>query len=72
MVKEKTREIELTEREINILERISRGYNDKEIAEDLKISYPTVRSCLTILLAKTSTVNRIQLCCWALRNKYIK
>lgn len=45
-------------REIDVLKLISEGFMDKEIAEELKITWQSVRYDIAKLLMKTSSVNR--------------
>ena len=70
-MKEKTRKIEFTERELKTIELLASGYNDPEIAEYFKISIHTIRNILTQLYRKTNTVNRTQLVAWAFRAKLV-
>jgi DNA-binding CsgD family transcriptional regulator len=70
-MKEKTRKIEFTERELKTIEMLASGYNDPEIAEYFKISIHTIRNILTQLYRKTNTVNRTQLVAWAFRAKLV-
>ena len=70
-MKEKTRKIEFTERELKTIEMLASGYNDPEIAEYFKISIHTVRNILTQLYRKTNTVNRTQLVAWGFRAKLV-
>lgn len=71
-MKEKTRKIEFTERELKTIEMLASGYNDPEIAKYFKISIHTIRSILTQLYRKTNTVNRTQLVAWAFRAKLVE
>jgi DNA-binding NarL/FixJ family response regulator len=48
----KTKFDELTKREIQILEFIKRGYTTKKVAEELHISYETVRTHLKNIYQK--------------------
>lgn len=70
-MKEKRREINITDREQNIIELISLGYTDKEIAKTLKLSYSVVRSSCVYLQMKTNTINRPHLVSWAYKNKIL-
>lgn len=71
-MKEKTRKIEFTERELKTIEMLASGYNDPEIAEYFKISIHTIRNILTQLYRKTNTVNRTHLVAWAFRAKLVE
>lgn len=50
----------LTEREQDILEHLSRGYSNREIADTFDISVPTVRSHLRSIYAKLHVRSRTQ------------
>lgn len=50
----------LTEREQEILEHLSRGYSNREIADTFAISVPTVRSHLRSIYAKLHVRSRTQ------------
>lgn len=50
--KRKTKFDELTKREVQILEHISRGYSTRKIADELNISYDTVRTHLKNIYQK--------------------
>lgn len=71
-MKEKTRKIEFSDREIKIIEMLISGYNDSEMATHLIISIHTVRAILERLFRKTNTVNRTQLVAWAFRAKLVE
>ena len=51
----------ITERELEVLELLSRGYNSKEIAEKLFISPNTVDYHRRLLLKKTESRNIAEL-----------
>lgn len=59
-------------REIDVLKLISEGLMDKEIAEELKITWQSVRYDITKLLMKTSSANRSHLVNWAYKNGVLK
>ena len=50
--------MKLSKREMEILELISQGYSDKEIACNLKISTRTVQTHVTRLVIKLGARNR--------------
>ena len=59
---EKTKTIpELTKREMDLVERVAEGMNNKEIAEELFLSEGTVRNYLSIILEKLQLRDRTQL-----------
>lgn len=72
MVKEKKRKADISTKTIKILEYVSRGYKDKEIAEELNLSINTIQHAIKTALRDTCTVNRCQLTAWAFRNKVLK
>lgn len=60
-----TPEIELTHRQLEVLQRVSLGQADKQIALHLHISVRTVESHVANLLGKTGTYRRTQLAAYA-------
>lgn len=52
---------ELTDREIEVLRMLVNGYSDKEIAQELSMSYHTARFHLNSLLTKTGCISRTDL-----------
>ncbi len=57
----------LSEREMEILEWVSNGLTNLEIAEQLEISKRTVDNHISNILTKTKTDNRVELVRWALQ-----
>ena len=57
----------LTEREIEVLELITRGFSNDQIGSRLFISEATVRTHVSHILAKLGLANRTQAALWALR-----
>ena len=55
------RDTDFTEREMDVLRKMVQGYTDKEIADQLNMSYHTVRFHINSLLGKTSCVSRTDL-----------
>jgi len=51
---------ELTEREKQILERLTEGWTNRQIAAELGIPVQTVKNRLTIIYLKIGVENRIQ------------
>ena len=51
----------LTNREMTILKLVSKGYKNKEIAQQLQVSTRNVEKYVSRLLTKTSTRNRTEL-----------
>lgn len=62
----------LTEREIEVLKLMARGLSNKEIADALVVSMPTVRSHITNILTKLNLSNRTQAVLYALREGIAK
>jgi len=62
----------LSKREIEILELISQGLNNKDIATKLFISQRTVEKHKYNMMAKTNTKNTVQLLVFAIKNNIIK
>jgi NarL family two-component system response regulator LiaR len=58
----------LTEREIAVLRLIAHGLSNQEIADQLVISLPTVRSHVSHILSKLDLTNRSQAILYALRH----
>ncbi len=55
----------LTEREIDVLACMARGYSNKQIAVELSVSTTTVRTHVSNLLRKLNLENRTQLALYA-------
>jgi DNA-binding CsgD family transcriptional regulator/tetratricopeptide (TPR) repeat protein len=55
----------LTDREVDVLRLVARGYSDRQISEDLYISPRTVNAHLRNMLTKTDSANRTELSIWA-------
>lgn len=63
-------DIELTNRELEILTLLSDGLNNKEIAESLYLSEGTVRNYISILLDKLSLRDRTQLAIYYYKTRF--
>ena len=61
----------LTERETEILELVARGHSNAEIAAELFISLPTVKTHVSHILAKTGSRDRVQAVVFAFRNGFV-
>jgi two-component system, NarL family, response regulator LiaR len=59
---------DLTERENDVLRLIAQGLTNQEIADNLVISVPTVRTHINHLLSKLNLTNRSQAILYALRH----
>ncbi len=64
--------ITLTKREKEVLQLISEGYSNAEIAEKLFISIRTVDSHKSNLISKTGSKNIVSLLVYAIKNKLVK
>lgn len=62
----------LSSREIEVLDCISHGQSNKEIAKQLKISDQTVKNHITSILRKLSVNDRTQAVVYALKRGWIK
>lgn len=62
-------EAPLTLREAEVLRELVRGRTNKEIAQNLKISYETVKEHVQHVLEKIGVSDRTQAAVWAVRNK---
>ena len=63
---------QLTPREKEILRALAEGLNDREIAEQLHISFETERSHMTNVLAKLGADSRLQALVFAARSGIVK
>lgn len=61
-------EAPLTKRENEVLEQLTNGLTNKEIANRLEISYETVKEHVQHILRKTGLADRTQAAVWAVRN----
>ncbi|MGA9398717.1 MAG: protein kinase [Anaerolineaceae bacterium] len=60
--------IDLTEREKEVLRCIARGLNNREIAKEMVISEKTVKTHVSNLLGKLAVEDRTQAAIWAIKN----
>lgn len=65
-------EIELTEREIEILENLAKGFTTAEISEKIFISPHTVETHRKNLMRKAHVSNVVQLINWGRENEWLK
>jgi DNA-binding NarL/FixJ family response regulator len=66
-----TAEIMLSQRESEILQLLSNGYNSREIADKLFISEFTVQTHRKNMLRKMGFRNFYQMLCWAIKEGII-
>jgi DNA-binding NarL/FixJ family response regulator len=71
-VTEKAGEVSLSDREIEVLQQICKGFSNQEIADVLHISKRTVDKHRANLLEKTNCRNTASLVMYALKNKVIE
>ena len=62
----------LSKREMDILQLITRGRSNKEAAQELGISYQTVKNHMTSILRKLAVNDRTQAAIYALRQGWIR
>jgi two-component system, NarL family, response regulator LiaR len=65
-------EVELTERELEVLKLVAQGLSNQEIAAQLSFSEWTVRSRVSDILEKLHLANRTQAALYALRKKIVE
>jgi DNA-binding NarL/FixJ family response regulator len=64
---ERTENVELSPREIEVLRLVSEGLGNQEIAACLHLGVSTVKTHVANLMAKTECNNRVRLAVWAYR-----
>jgi DNA-binding NarL/FixJ family response regulator len=62
----------LSDREMDILQLITRGMSNKEVALELGISYQTVKNHMTSILRKLAVNDRTQAAIYALRKGWVR
>lgn len=55
----------LSQREVEVLRLVARGYSDRQISEQLFVSPRTINAHIRNMLTKTGAVNRTELSVWA-------
>jgi len=68
----KDEDIQLTEREIEVLQKVAEGYSSKEAATALNISETTVNTHRRNIMAKLELPNATHLVRYAIKNGYVK
>ena len=61
----------LSERELDVVERVARGRTNAEIAADLFVSVSTVKTHLESVRAKIKLRNRVEIAAWAWENRIV-
>lgn len=64
-------DVPLTHRESEVLKQLALGLTNKEIANQLGISYETVKEHVQHILRKIGVADRTQAAVWAVRNKLV-
>lgn len=64
-------QVPLTERELDVVERVARGRTNNEIAADLYLSVSTVKTHLESVRAKIKVRNRVGIAAWAWENRIV-
>jgi DNA-binding NarL/FixJ family response regulator len=62
----------LSSREMEVLECVTRGMSNKEIASSLDISHQTVKNHVTAVLRKLNVEDRTQAAVYALRRGWVR
>ncbi|WP_119066537.1 response regulator [Aggregatilinea lenta] len=62
----------LTERELQVLELVTRGLSNQEIAAELSITLKTVKAHVSSILQKLGLENRVQATLYALRHQIVE
>ena len=60
-------EVPLTQREGEVLRHLASGLTNKQIAEELHISYETIKEHVQHVLGKIGVTDRTQAAVWAVR-----
>jgi DNA-binding NarL/FixJ family response regulator len=63
--------VPLTAREIEVLQKLTSGLTNREIAQSLGISYETVKEHVQHILRKVGVSDRTQAAVWAVRNNLV-
>ena len=62
----------LTQRELDVVRRIARGYSDRQIGDEIFVSPRTVNAHVRNILAKTNLKNRTELSIWAIEQGLVR
>ena len=66
--KSKKSEVKLSQREKEVLDLISKGYSNKEIAKDLFLSEKTVKNHVSNIFKKINVTDRTKAAIYAMEN----
>jgi len=72
LVQEKTRLLQLTDKEIELLHYICKGYSNKELADKMFLSVKAIESNKAKIMKKTNSKNNAALIIWAIKNKVVE
>ena len=70
-MKDKRRIIKFNPKKLEILQRMAKGFTEKEIAKEMGLSPITIRNYINEMMKLSLTVNRAHLVYWAFKEKYI-
>jgi DNA-binding CsgD family transcriptional regulator len=62
----------LTQRELDVVRLVVRGYSDRQIGDDIFVSPRTVNAHIRNILAKTQLKNRTELSMWAMEHGVVR
>jgi DNA-binding CsgD family transcriptional regulator len=62
----------LTQRELDVVRLVAKGYSDRAIGEEMYVSPRTVNAHVRNILAKTKVKNRTELSLWAVREGIVR
>ena len=62
----------LTDRDVNIIEEIAKGLNNKEIGEKLFLTEGTIKNNITTILSKLNLRDRTQIVIYAFKNNIVE
>jgi DNA-binding NarL/FixJ family response regulator len=64
-------DVSLTQREVQVVKYLVDGMSNKEISDEMDISYETVKEHVQHILRKVGVTDRTQAAVWALRNELV-
>lgn len=66
------KEYDLSEKDLKLIELISEGYSNKEIADEVFLQEGTIKNNISVILQKTGLRDRTQLLSFAFKNGLVK